>query len=353
MRIVKLKQDRLNSFLEAVSTDSELWGPVKKGADKHRFKIVDNPAEFDLDYTRTILPPKKIFLPPRFNMFKAMPTAYEEETMDPTKKILFGVHPCDIHGILIMDQFYTQTYNDPYYIRSRENTIILGHSCWPDEHCLCHSTGTDVANEGYDLFFTALNDEYLVWIGSSKGDDLVRIVPELFNEDLSDRDIQNYIRWREDRSKAFKAEINFKAMPDFMELKYRDAVWENLSHACLACGSCSNVCPTCTCYNVNDKPRLSENASDIARCWDACTLESYSEVAGGENFRESRSERLKLYYTHKLQAFISKYGKPACVGCGRCAATCPVGINVKTVAGALDGEEVDAFWSRYANEVTK
>ncbi|MBU4204201.1 MAG: hypothetical protein KKD59_09695 [Acidobacteria bacterium] len=90
MRIVKLKQDRLNSFLEAVSTDSELWGPVKKGADKHRFKIVDNPAEFDLDYTRTILPPKKIFLPPRFNMFKAMPTAYEEETMDPTKKILFG-----------------------------------------------------------------------------------------------------------------------------------------------------------------------------------------------------------------------------------------------------------------------
>ncbi|MCJ7682448.1 MAG: 4Fe-4S dicluster domain-containing protein, partial [Candidatus Aminicenantes bacterium] len=67
----------------------------------------------------------------------------------------------------------------------------------------------------------------------------------------------------------------------------------------------------------------------------------------------ARSERLKLYYTHKLQAFISKYGKPACVGCGRCVATCPVGINVETVANALDGEEVNTFWSRYANEVIK
>jgi sulfhydrogenase subunit beta (sulfur reductase) len=142
-------------------------------------------------------------------------------------------------------------------------------------------------------------------------------------------------------------------MPDLMELKYQDPLWEKLGQACLACGSCSNVCPTCNCYNINDKPFLTENASHISRCWDACTLESYSEVAGGENFRETRSQRLKLYYTHKLQAYISKYGKPACVGCGRCIETCPVDINIKTVAQSLDNKTVDAFWDRFAKEVTK
>jgi sulfhydrogenase subunit beta (sulfur reductase) len=142
-------------------------------------------------------------------------------------------------------------------------------------------------------------------------------------------------------------------MPDLMELKYRDPLWENLGAACLACGSCTNVCPTCSCYNVIDRPKLEKKSSDIIRCWDACTLESYSEVAGGENFREKRAERLKLWYTHKLQAYISKYGKPSCVGCGRCIVTCPVDINILTVGKALEEEKIDTFWNRLSKEVRK
>jgi heterodisulfide reductase subunit C len=63
-------------------------------------------------------------------------------------------------------------------------------------------------------------------------------------------------------------------------------------------------------------------------------------VAGEHNFRESRAERLKLRFTHKLQAFVGQYGKPACVGCGRCIATCPVDIDIATVVKRLRGEEV-------------
>ena len=49
---------------------------------------------------------------------------------------------------------------------------------------------------------------------------------------------------------------------------------------------------------------MGKTCSNISRCWDACTLENYSGVAGGENFREKRANRLKLWYTHKLQAYI-------------------------------------------------
>lgn len=353
MRVVKLPKGKLFSFLEIISEEADLWAPVKKYLDKYVFKEIKDFSQIDLDCTRTILPPRKIILPPSFNMFKAKKSSYEEDFSHVSKKIIFGVHPCDIHGLLIMDRFYSYFYEDPYYLRARENILIFGHSCWPDENCLCKSTNTHIVKEGYDLFFTDLKDFYLVWIGSSRGDDLIRLKPELFDEAIKDGDIQSFIHWREERDKAFQIGIDFSALPDLMELKYSDPFWEKLGDACLACGSCTNVCPTCNCYNVLDNPVLSKDYSEIVRCWDACTLENYSEVAGGENFRGKRADRLRLWYTHKLQAYISKYGKPACVGCGRCIETCPVDINVKTVAKTLEGEKVDSFWNRFHQEVRK
>lgn len=353
MKIVKLKNENLFPFLEGISKDADLWAPVKKYSDKHVFQIVEDLSLIDLDYTRTLLPPRNIILPPKIDMFRVAGMEYELNFSHVTKRILFGIHPCDIHGLLIMDKFYSHSYEDPYYIESRKNTVILGHSCWPDENCLCKSTNTHIVEEGYDLFFTDLKQDYLVWIGSSRGDDLIRVRPDLFEEEITDNDIQSFIRKREEKEKAFQADINFTAMPDLMELKYNDPLWEDLGFACLACGSCSNVCPTCNCYNVEDRPVLGKNCSNVSRCWDACTLENYSGVAGGENFREKRSDRLKLWYTHKLQAYISKYGKPACVGCGRCVATCPVDINVLTVGKTLDGNGVDSFWKRLSKEVAK
>jgi sulfhydrogenase subunit beta (sulfur reductase) len=353
MKIVKLKKENLFPFLEGISKDADLWAPVKKYSDRHVFQIVEDLSLIDLDYTRTLLPPRNIILPPKIDMFQVAGLAYESNFSHVAKRILFGIHPCDIHGLLIMDKFYSHSYEDPYYIESRKNTVVLGHSCWPDESCLCKSTNTHIVEEGYDLFFTDLKQDYLVWIGSSQGDDLIRLRPDLFEEEITEKDIQSFIQRREEKEKAFRAEINFTAMPDLMELKYNDPLWENLGFACLACGSCSNVCPTCNCYNVEDRPVLGENCSNISRCWDACTLENYSGVAGGENFREKRSDRLKLWYTHKFQAYISKYGKPACVGCGRCVATCPVDINVLTVGKTLDGNGVDSFWKRLSKEVAK
>ncbi|MGB8952188.1 MAG: 4Fe-4S dicluster domain-containing protein [Candidatus Aminicenantales bacterium] len=352
MRILKLKKSDLSPFLDVISREAELWAPQKKG-DTPVFAPVTDFSKIELQTTRTLLPPKKIMVPPLFNMFHFTEEGYKEDLSSISKKILFGVHPCDIHGLLILDKLFTQEYPDPYYMGARNNTLILGLSCWPDEYCFCQSTRTHIVEEGYDLFFTNLESFFLVWIGSSRGDDLVRLRPEVFDENLSDKDIQAYIQWQAKKEKAFKTEIDFITMPDLMELKYKAPFWEKAGEACFACGSCSMVCPTCNCYNVTDKLFLGNKPGKRIRFWDSCTLSEYSEVAGGENFREKKSERLKLWYTHKLQAYVSKYGKPSCVGCGRCIATCPVNINVQTIAKALEGEPVDAFWNRLGSEVTK
>lgn len=352
MRILKLKKENLYPFLGAISDGAELWSPLTR-ENKTIFSPIAPPEipAIDLKATQTLLPPKKLFVPPSFTIFQFTSRGYEEDFSWVKDRILFGIHPCDIHGLLILDRIFSQVFPDAYYFRARQRTLILGLSCWPGENCLCQSTNTDIIEEGYDLFFTDLGDDYLVWIGSSQGDDLVRLVPEFFEETLTTADIQKYIEWREKRAKAFKTSINYAFMPDLMELKYRDSLWEKMGEACLACGSCSMVCPTCNCYNVRDEIRLAGKPGLRVREWDSCTLSEYSQVAGGENFREKKSSRLKLWYTHKLQAYGSKYGKPSCVGCGRCLVTCPVGINVKSVADALEGKPVAAFWAKHSSEV--
>ncbi len=351
MRVIKLNKQNLIPFLELISKEKELWGPVKKG-DKYAFEVIDDFNKLQLYTTRTILPPKKIFIPPTFNMFNVTPKGYQNDFSHVKKRIIFGVHPCDIHGLLILDKLFGQKYPDPYYLEARKQTIILGLSCWPDEHCFAKSTNTHIVEEGFDLFFTDLETYFLVWVGSSIGDDLIKLNPKLFDENLTFKDIQNFIDWQIERNKAYKLEINFIGMPDLMELRYHDPIWEKIGGACLSCGSCSMVCPTCNCFNVVDKNFLGKETSKRFRSWDSCTLPEYSEIAGGENFRKNRSDRLKLWYIHKLQAFVSKYGKPACVGCGRCLVTCPVDINVVTVSRALQGEDVDAFWNKMSKEVT-
>ncbi len=352
MRILKLQSKALFPFLEIISKEAELWAPTAKG-DKFAFGHVRDFSRIAMKALRTIIPPKKIMVPSSFNMFHFSEKGYREDLSHITDRILFGVHPCDIHGLLTLDKLFAQAYPDPYYLEARKRTLILGLSCWPDEFCLCKSTHTDIIEEGYDLFFTGLEDQFLVWIGSSRGDDLIRLSPGLFDNKLTDMDIQSYIKWQEARDQAFQSEINFTRLPDLMELKHKAPFWEEAGAACLACGSCSMVCPTCNCYNVVDKQFLGNRPGQRLRYWDSCTLPEYSAVAGGENFREHKSQRLRLWYTHKLQAYVSKYGKPSCVGCGRCLVTCPVQIHVKSVADVLEGQSSDVFWKKFAREVSK
>jgi sulfhydrogenase subunit beta (sulfur reductase) len=371
MRILKLQKKDLFRFLEVISKEAELWAPVAKQSkvgsepprdsywvpmaarDKFTFERIRDFSQIAMNTTRTIIPPKKIMVPALFNMFYFTDKGYKEDLSHVTQRILFGIHTCDIHGLLILDKLFAQAYLDPYYLEPRKKTLILGLSCWPDEYCFCKSTNTHIIEEGYDLYFTDLKTYFLVWIGSSRGDDLIRLIPDIFDENLTEKDIQSYIQWQSERDKSFTTEINFTRMPDLVELNYKAPFWEEVGTACLACGSCTMVCPTCNCYDVMDKQYLGDKPGKRIRHWDSCTLPEYSEVAGGENFREHKSQRLKLWYTHKLQAYVSKYGKPSCVGCGRCLVTCPVQINVKSVAAALGGQKVEAFWKRLSQEVTK
>ncbi len=342
MRLFKIKKSNLFPFLRGLEGFGELWGPVRKGE-----KVVyarAKPEEFDLKALRTMIPAKKFLLPPKFTSLKFRESRWEDDYR-PKRKVVFGLHPCGIHALNIYHRFYTRLYSDPYYERAKEATLIVGLSCVPDEYCFCYATGTSTVNEGFDLFLTDLGDRLLVWVGSPKGEESLKLVGK-YLEDVEQKDISDYVAWRKRRDAAFKLKVDLDGMPEIVSFSYDSPVWEKMGKACLSCGTCTMVCPTCTCFDLEDEYDLKRDEMHRQRFWYSCVFREYSMVAGGHNFREARSERLKLWYTHKLVGFMSEYGAPACVGCSRCVVSCPVGINVVSVVRALRNERTAALWTK-------
>jgi sulfhydrogenase subunit beta (sulfur reductase) len=315
-------------------------GPVME--DGHCvLKEVNDLSAIDLTSIRTILPFKKYLFPPKFSMFSFKENKYISNLSEISKRVIFGLHPCDIHALLIMDEFHSKYYIDPYYVERRKKTVIIGFSCIPDIKCFCHATNTDSVEEGFDLFLTDLDDFFLVWVGSSVGDDILRTCPEIIDENIEPKDLKKYILWQQKRKSKFAMNIDLTAMTDIMELSYDSPIWEEEGEKCLSCGACTIVCPTCPCFNIIDELKIGKKEGKRFRQWDSCLFKEYSMVAGEHNFRAKRSHRLKLRFTHKLQAFVGQFGKPACVGCGRCIGTCPVNIDIETIAKRLQGEEIN------------
>lgn len=336
MKALKLKKRDLNQYLDSLRRYGTVYGPVRKG-DKFIYDELADLDRLDLRMLRTIVPVKKFLVPPRFQAFSFDGKSYHSELDLIKPSVIFGVHPCEIHGVLILDKLFGERFPDPYYVERRRKTAILGLSCVPDDKCFAKSTNTHYVESGFDLAFNDLSDDYLVWVGSSLGDDLIRYRLDLFDENIKQSDLDHYVKWRRWRDSQYKLEMDMTGMPDIMELSHESRAWQELGDKCLSCGACSMVCPTCTCYNIADRlnPAVLEGFRE--RYWDSCMFKEFALVAGGHNFRENRADRVRLWYTHKLKAFITEFGKPACVGCGRCIDTCPVDINVKEVVSKLRG----------------
>ncbi len=338
MQTLRMDSNHLPELVEALKTWGKVWAPVERGEGAYSLEEIDDVDRARPEALRTIVPFKKLLLKPRFTMMRREAGGEIEETRDNDRgpMVLFGAHSCDIHALKILDMLYLTDFVDPYYRRNRENLTVIGFDCWPDGKCFCESMNISTVDDGFDLFLAPLGDRFLVKVGSSRGDDIVRAKAELF-EAATPKDTRNYLARLVEREAAFTLKLNVTDLPYVLELKKDDPVWDELGRKCLCCGSCSMVCPTCSCFNVFDEVQGDGDAERI-RTWDACLYRDYAMVAGGHSFREDRADRVRNRYYHKQESFVREFGMPSCVGCGRCIDNCPTGINVVEVFQYVRGD---------------
>jgi sulfhydrogenase subunit beta (sulfur reductase) len=339
MKMLKLGKQNVDLFISVLPAFGEVFAPVRRG---HGFAF-DTPkvwSAVQLNYPRTMLPPKKFMLPPREITFTFdMQRGYQDLLRDASKPIvLLGVHAYDIYGLNILDRVFAQArFPDPYYGARRKAAIVIGVDFVPDEKHVAGSMNADFVDHGFDLFLSDIGSDYLVLVGTSRGDDIV-LRSGCLMQQPTEEDLAEYKRRTLRRKQSYRTRVDLDGLPEILEMEYHSHVWEDFGTRCLSCGSCSMVCPTCYCFDVNDEVDLGSRAGRRIRTWDSCLLKTHALVAGGENFRAARSSRVKFRFYHKQRGFVAEYGRPSCVGCGRCVEACPVQINIITVIEALRGE---------------
>jgi ferredoxin len=253
---------------------------------------------------------------------------------DPPMQAIIGVRACDLAALALQDAHFLRAgRRDAQYARRRERLFLVAVQCAvPASTCLCASTGDGpTPSAGYDLALAELADGFVTVAGSEKGAAVLRA---LNLSPATPQQIEAARRQGHDSAAAQTRSLPSRNLRDALMSRLEHPRWDEVATRCLACGNCTAVCPTCFCHAEADAPALDGASSRHERVWDSCFGESHGHLHGF-NVRPDIRSRYRQWLTHKLATWHDQFGRSGCVGCGRCIAWCPVGIDLTEEVAAL------------------
>lgn len=334
-----LKKKHLGDMISSIAMEHIVMAPVNKGFNNYAFKSVSSAKEITLNHKPTILPPKKYFLPQQETLIEySIRDGMEvQAVMEYEKMVLFGVHTCDLAGIQCINMALSEPPKDINYLARKNRIAIMGYECneYCDEYASCAMMGNELPNGGYDAFFTDLGDYFIIHLNTQYGDDILEKTKLI--ETATEAHWNELLKFREKKRQLFKkeVEVEHQKISELFDKCFDSKIWKDLEKRCLACGNCTNVCPTCYCFDVIDNPNLDLVTGRRYRTWDSCQNETFAKVAGGENFRKNRSARQRHRFFRKFKYPVDKFSRYFCTGCGRCSRTCMAKINLKETLTSL------------------
>jgi sulfhydrogenase subunit beta (sulfur reductase) len=337
-----LKKVNFNDFITSLARIEKVVAPVSRGYNNFSFQEVKNGQDVAVKYIPTILPPKKFFFPQREKLIEFNKSAGTfEALLEYEKMVIFGVHTCDLAGVQCLNMVFSDKPKDINYLVRKNKIIIIGLECneYCDQYASCKVVDNHLPNGGYDLFFTELTDSFIVHVNTIYGDELIDKT-RLFNP-AEQIHLDQLEAVRQKKRTIFKEEVKVthNDLAKLFDKSFDSKVWDDLDARCVGCGNCTNVCPTCYCFDVLDTMNLDFNTGDRSRMWDGCQNESFAKVSGGENFRKTRGARQRHRYFRKFKYPVERYSRYFCTGCGRCTRTCMAKISLKETINALVEEQ--------------
>jgi ferredoxin len=325
----KIPKNKLPELFEAAKRDVYL--PIKKEGITD-FGLYQSGASADLETLKALKSPKEFFLPQAENLYKGY-TDGKSITIEPEgfadkPFIVFGVRACDLRGLEILDGVYLNDPIDKFYEARRKNGCIVTLACAnPQATCFCKSFEIDAANPGGDISAWLVDEFLYMSPNTEKGEGLIKDLSELLEETDGAEAVKAQQEIQKKIEKLPYSGLSFEEFKDAEMLELFDSpAWDKLHEACIACGTCTFLCPTCQCYDITD---FDTGRGVIRyRCWDSCMYSDFTLMAHG-NPRTTQKERFRQRFMHKLNYH------PSCVGCGRCVNKCPVSLNIVKVAKSL------------------
>jgi len=340
----KIAKENLTALFRLMAAEREIYAPVNNGGQVN-FAAWTEDAQVDLDTLKSVKSPKDAFFPQSENLY----TCYrdgkkikiEPEELQHQNFVVFGMKACDVKGVEVLDKVFLSEPVDTFYAARRAHGTIVALACHePEETCFCKVFGIDCAEPVADVATWMVEGE-LYWKAlTEKGEALTSAVASLLTETDEAKVEAEKTAIRAIVEKLPYSNLSLEGWNgDVLTEKFDSPVWEELYKPCLACGTCTFVCPTCQCYDIKDYD--TGHGVQRYRCWDSCMYSDFTMMAHGNN-RTSQMQRFRQRFMHKLVYFpANNDGMYSCVGCGRCVEKCPASLNIVKVIKAFEKQGGD------------
>ncbi|MFP3927716.1 MAG: 4Fe-4S dicluster domain-containing protein [Desulfobacteraceae bacterium] len=330
--------------LQGLTGSYRVFVPVKEG-DYHNFRVLEDGTRPSFDYQNSRLSPKFLIHPQSERMFEYSlggedaAHVLKEAEKDLPPQLVVGIRPCDAYAFqLVKRNFDTPEYRDPWWVRRYESTTFVGLGCnEPCATCFCTSAGTGpFGRKGLDVLLFDLGDAYLAKGLTEKGEELLGGMQG--GKDADQDSIKKAESLTRRAAEQFESKVPTDRLKEKVVTELFDApFWEEVAFACINCGTCTFLCPTCWCFDIQDEVQPLRQEGDRIRNWDSCMFPLFTLHGSGHNPRADKTARVRQRFMHKLKYYVDKYGDGIqCVGCGRCIRYCPVNIDIREIARRMN-----------------
>ena len=335
--MLKIEKQKLPELFAKIAAEQELYLPVNISGQVN-FAAWDEEVQVDLTTLKSVKSPKDAFFPQSENLYtckrEGKKITIEPEELKNQSFVVFGMKACDVQGLKVLDQVFLSDPVDTFYAARREHGVIVALACHePEETCFCKVFGIDCAEPAADVAAWMAGEELFFKPLTEKGEALTKSLEGLLTP--AGEAGEQAVEEEKAAIRAIVEKLPYSNLSlegwngDALTEKFDSPLWEELYKPCLACGTCTFVCPTCQCYDIKDYN--TGHGVQRYRCWDSCMYSDFTMMAHGNN-RTSQMQRFRQRFMHKLVYFpANNDGMYSCVGCGRCVEKCPAALNIVKV----------------------